>query len=56
MKWPGRFTDALANAGEVFNYYSSGDSVFVEENDIPSPNTCPPCRALWAERMWSPIA
>lgn len=36
MKWPGRFTDALANAGEVFNYYSSGDSVFVEENDIPS--------------------
>lgn len=35
MKWPGRFTDALANAGEVFNYYSSGDAVFAEVDGIP---------------------
>lgn len=35
MKWPGRFTDALANATEVFNYYSSGDSVFHETEDPP---------------------
>lgn len=35
MKWPGRFTDALANAGEVFNYYSSGDAVFTEVDGIP---------------------
>ena len=35
MKWPGRFTDALANVGEVFNYYSSGDSVFHETEDPP---------------------
>ena len=36
MKWPGRFTDALANATEVFNYYSTGDAVFTETEDIPS--------------------
>ena len=35
MKWPGRFTDALANATEVFNYYSSGDAVFTEVDGIP---------------------
>ena len=35
MKWPGRFTNALANATEVFNYYSSGDSVFHETEDPP---------------------
>ena len=35
MKWPGRFTDALTNATEVFNYYSSGDSVFHETEDPP---------------------
>ena len=35
MKWPGRFASALANAGEVFNYYSSGDSVFHETEDPP---------------------
>ena len=35
MKWPGRFTDALANATEVFNYYSSGDAVFTETDEVP---------------------
>lgn len=35
MKWPGRFTDALTNATEVFSYYSSGDSVFHETEDPP---------------------
>lgn len=35
MSWENRFQDALANATEVFNYYSSGDSVFTEEGDVP---------------------
>ena len=35
MGWPGRFTAALANAVEVFNYYSSGDSVFLETAEPP---------------------
>ena len=36
MSWPNRFQNALANAGEAFNYYSSGDSVFSEMEAIPS--------------------
>lgn len=36
MGWPNRFQDALTNATEVFNYYSSGDSVFTEEDGTPS--------------------
>ena len=31
MGWAGRFTDALTNATEVYNYYSSGD------DDVPEP-------------------
>ena len=33
--WPGRFQGALANATEVYNYYSSGDSVFHETANPP---------------------
>ena len=33
--WPGRFTDALGNANEVYNYYSSGDEVFHETDNPP---------------------
>ena len=36
MGWVNRFQNALANATEVFNYYSSGDSVFTELASIPS--------------------
>ena len=36
MGWANRFQNALANATEVFNYYSSGDSVFTEMDDVPS--------------------
>ena len=36
MGWPGRFADALTNATEVFNYYSSGDDVFAETASVPS--------------------
>ena len=36
MGWPGRFADALTNATEVFNYYSSGDDVFAETASMPS--------------------
>ena len=36
MGWPGRFADALGNAGEVYNYYSSGDDVFKEFATVPS--------------------
>ena len=35
MGWPNRFQDALANATEVFNYYSSGDEVFHETANPP---------------------
>lgn len=35
MGWPNRFQDALANAAEVFNYYSSGDEVFWEFSTVP---------------------
>ena len=33
--WPGRFTDALGNATEVYNYYSTGDEVFHETDNPP---------------------
>jgi len=36
MGWVDRFRFSLANASEVFNYYSSGDSVFTEQSSIPS--------------------
>ena len=36
MGWPGRFADALTNATEVFNNYSSGDAVFTETPSVPS--------------------
>jgi hypothetical protein len=36
MSWENRFSDALTNATEVFNYYSSGDSVFTETEEIPT--------------------
>ena len=36
MGWAGRFTEALANATEVYNYYSSGDDVFKEFATVPS--------------------
>lgn len=36
MGWAGRFTGALVHAAEVFNYYSRGDSVFAEADDVPS--------------------
>ena len=35
MGWANRFQDALANATEVFNYYSSGDEVFHETANPP---------------------
>ena len=35
MVWAGRFAAALGNAGEVYNYYSSGNSVFAEESRVP---------------------
>ena len=35
MGWPNRFQDALSNAAEVFNYYSSGDEVFHETDNPP---------------------
>ena len=36
MGWSNRFAEAVANATEVFNYYSSGDAVFTEVDDVPS--------------------
>lgn len=36
MGWANRFSDALDNASEVFNYYSTGDSIFTEDSSIPS--------------------
>ena len=36
MGWPNRFQDALINATEVLNYYSSGDDVFKELATVPS--------------------
>lgn len=35
MTWANRFADALNNANKVFNYYSSGDSVFLETATVP---------------------
>ena len=36
MGWKNRFQEALGNADEVFNYYSSGDTVFSETDAVPS--------------------
>ncbi len=35
MGWPGRYTEALTHAGEVYNYFSSGDETFEEEENPP---------------------
>ena len=35
MGWPGRYAAALDNAGEVYNYYSTGDDVFREASHRP---------------------
>ena len=35
MGWPGRYADALSRAGEVFNYYSTGDDTFEETPNPP---------------------
>ena len=36
MGWADRFQGALTNATEVYNYYSSGDSIFTETDDVPT--------------------
>lgn len=35
MGWVNRFATALGNAGKVYNYYSSEDSVFTESPEVP---------------------
>ena len=35
MGWPDYFATALSRAGTVYNYYSSGDAVFSEEDSVP---------------------
>ena len=35
LGWAGRYSDALGNAGEVCNYYSTGDEVFHETLNPP---------------------
>ena len=35
MGWPDRFAAALDNAGEVYNYYSTGDEVFHNTASTP---------------------
>ena len=35
MGWPDYFKTALAHIGSVYNYYSTGDLVFMEENTVP---------------------
>ena len=35
MGWPDYFKDALTNAASVYNYYSSGDPVFMEVPTVP---------------------
>ncbi len=36
MGWPNYFSTAMARAGTVYNYYSTGDPVFMEDDSIPS--------------------
>ena len=36
MGWANRFQGALGNATEVYNYYSSGDAVFAETDNVPA--------------------
>lgn len=36
MGWPDYFKTALTHVGSVYNYYSSGDPVFMEDTSIPS--------------------
>jgi hypothetical protein len=35
MGWPDYFSTALSRAGAVYNYYSSGDTVFLETDTVP---------------------
>ena len=35
MGWPDYFSSALPRAGTVYNYYSTGDPVFMEEDTVP---------------------
>ena len=35
MGWPGRFSEALENTSEVYNYYSTGDEIFHETASPP---------------------
>jgi hypothetical protein len=35
MGWPGRYENAIENARERYNYYSSGDCVFKESSTLP---------------------
>ena len=35
MGWPNYFKTALTNVGSVYNYYSTGDPVFMENDTVP---------------------
>ena len=35
MGWPNYFKTALTNVGSVYNYYSTGDPVFMESDTVP---------------------
>lgn len=39
MGWPDYFSTALARAGTVYNYYSTGDPIFLESDTVPSVTT-----------------
>lgn len=39
MGWPNYFSTALACAGTVYNYYSTGDPIFLESDTVPGVTT-----------------
>lgn len=39
MGWPDYFSAALSNAGTVYNYYSTGDPIFLESDTVPGVTT-----------------
>ena len=39
MGWPDYFSTALARAGTVYNYYSTGDPIFLESDTVPGVTT-----------------
>ncbi len=39
MGWPNYFSTALARAGTVYNYYSTGDPIFLESDTVPGVTT-----------------